>query len=152
MMSRKTCRYCQKRKNKKSFSKHTHQKDKLDSRCKSCVEKGTKLRRKIAKKSPPKTLFCYSCGKKGKTICLDHNHGNRKFRGWLCDPCNTSIGKLGDNITGVANAFHYMLTTEKDFSEQEIVVLEILKTILATKLSQIKLKQVKKVIDNADTV
>ena len=151
-MSRKTCKYCKKRKNKKSFPKHSHRKDRLDSRCRSCIKKGTRLRTKIAKKSPPKTLFCYSCGKKSKKICLDHNHDTRKFRGWLCDPCNTSIGKLDDNLIGVANAFHYMLSTQKDFSEQEIIVLEILNRILVTKLSQIKFKQVKKVIDNADTL
>jgi hypothetical protein len=41
---------------------------------------------------------------------LDHDHEDDTFRGWLCEPCNTGIGKLGDNIHGITNAMNYFLS------------------------------------------
>ena len=46
---------------------------------------------------------CELCGRPpGKTaLNLDHCHTTGKFRGWLCNSCNTSLGKMGDSIEGV---------------------------------------------------
>jgi hypothetical protein len=41
-------------------------------------------------------------------IVFDHDHSTNKFRGWLCDPCNRSLGVLGDNIQGLVNAINYV--------------------------------------------
>jgi hypothetical protein len=41
-------------------------------------------------------------------LCLDHNHETGKFRGWLCDNCNTGIGKLGDTVEGLERAIAYL--------------------------------------------
>jgi hypothetical protein len=38
----------------------------------------------------------------------DHEHPTGKFRGWLCNGCNTGIGLLGDNLTGAQNAERYL--------------------------------------------
>jgi hypothetical protein len=35
------------------------------------------------------------------------------FRGWLCDPCNRSLGVLGDNIEGLVKCINYLNKTEK---------------------------------------
>lgn len=106
-MSRKICIYCGKRKNKASFAKHSHHKDNLDNRCRNCVKKHAKIRKKLHKKAPPKPEKCECCGKLIK-LCLDHDHETNKFRGWLCDRCNTGLGKLGDNLDGVIKAFNYL--------------------------------------------
>jgi hypothetical protein len=54
---------------------------------------------------------CECCGRPqraGKQLALDHDHVTGKFRGWLCDECNTSIGKLGDDIAGLEKALAYL--------------------------------------------
>ena len=60
----------------------------------------------------PPPGFCESCGKiTGENtydLCFDHNHETGAFRGWLCGSCNTSIGKLGDNIEGLKKALDYL--------------------------------------------
>jgi Recombination endonuclease VII len=62
----------------------------------------------------PEADNCEVCGgfsfKKGKraALCLDHDHVTGAFRGWLCDGCNTGIGRLGDNVAGLARAIAYL--------------------------------------------
>jgi tryptophanyl-tRNA synthetase len=109
---RKVCIYCGKRKNKGSFSKHIHHKDNLDTRCKKCVKRHTKVRNKLRKKAPQKPEICECC-KITKKLCLDHDHKDNSFRGWICSPCNEGIGKLGDNLEGVVNAMNYFLSRPK---------------------------------------
>jgi hypothetical protein len=106
---RKICIYCNKRKNTKSFARHIGHKDNLDSRCRKCVKKHTKIRGKLRKKAPPQPEVCECCKRKPKVWHLDHDHSNNKFRGWLCETCNIGIGKLGDNLEGIVNAMNYLL-------------------------------------------
>ena len=40
--------------------------------------------------------------------CLDHDHKTGKFRGYLCDNCNTAISKLQDDVTILENAGRYL--------------------------------------------
>ena len=61
--------------------------------------------------------FCECCGR-AKKLKFDHDHDHdhdhnhdhstEKFRGWLCDQCNTGIGKLGDNLVGLQRAVDYL--------------------------------------------
>lgn len=106
---RKTCSYCGKRKNRGSFPKHSMYKDKLDSRCRQCVKKHSKVRNKLHKKAPPKPEVCECCGKIPYKWCLDHDHNDDSFRGWLCSKCNEGLGKLGDNLNGIVNAMNYLI-------------------------------------------
>ena len=131
---RKICKYCSKRKNIKSFDKHTHYKDNLDARCKKCKNKQVKIRKKLVKKSPKKTSFCYCCGVKSKKICLDHDHTTNFFRGWVCEPCNIGLGKLGDDLIGIANAMYYLLSTKKRFSPQEIEMMKQIRKAIDEKI------------------
>lgn len=108
-MPRKICSYCGERKNRKSFPKHSMYKDKLDSRCKKCVKKHSKIRSELHKIAPSKPEFCECCGKVPYKWCLDHDHTDDSFRGWLCGRCNEGLGKLGDNLEGVVNAFNYLM-------------------------------------------
>lgn len=62
----------------------------------------------------PTPDLCECCGnpQTHKAMCLDHCHVTNKFRGWLCDGCNTSIGKLGDNLEGLQRAIEYLKRAE----------------------------------------
>lgn len=50
-----------------------------------------------------KYLDCPVCGESfsGKTPNIDHCHESGKVRGLLCKPCNTLLGRMGDNLRGV---------------------------------------------------
>jgi hypothetical protein len=118
-MPRKVCTYCGKRKNSKSFPKHSMYKDNLDSRCRSCVKKHSKVRNQLHKEAPPKPEICECCGKVPRKWCLDHDHSDDSFRGWLCEPCNTGLGKLGDNLDGVIKAVNYLIMTKNRNQQNE---------------------------------
>lgn len=55
---------------------------------------------------------CFVCGapeaEQKRRLHLDHCHTTGRFRGWLCSPCNTGIGLLGDSIEGVTRALEYL--------------------------------------------
>lgn len=104
----KACIYCNEEKHVSEFPKHSHYKDNLDSRCKSCIKTHTRLRTELHKKAPTKPEVCECCGKVPEKWCLDHDHQTHEFRGWICDKCNTGIGKLGDNLDGLYNAVKYL--------------------------------------------
>lgn len=57
--------------------------------------------------APPQCELCQKLPNK-RALCLDHNHETGKFRGWLCDNCNTGIGKLGDTVEGLERAIAYL--------------------------------------------
>lgn len=106
---RKICSYCGKRKNKSSFPKHSMYKDNLDTRCKKCIKKHSKIRNELHKKAPVKPERCECCGKIPYKWCLDHDHSDDSFRGWICEPCNTGLGKLGDSLENIIKAANYLI-------------------------------------------
>lgn len=63
--------------------------------------KGGKDTRWLKKISPPKPDRCEVCGEPGtankKGLKLDHDHKTNKFRGWLCNGCNTTLGHVKEN-------------------------------------------------------
>lgn len=90
------------------FPRHSLYKDNLDMRCRDCIKQHSKIRKELHKNAPSKPEFCECCGKIPRKWCLDHDHKTDKFRGWLCDKCNTGIGKLGDNLEGVMKAVKFL--------------------------------------------
>lgn len=61
----------------------------------------------------PKGTTCEICGRSG-VIVFDHDHKTEEFRGFICDPCNRSIGILsvssgGSDIGGLITTLNYML-------------------------------------------
>jgi hypothetical protein len=57
---------------------------------------------------PPLGTPCFNCGKRSDKLVFDHDHNTNAFRGWLCTPCNTAIGNLGDNAKGLRRALRYI--------------------------------------------
>ncbi|NBP14756.1 hypothetical protein EBU95_10215 [bacterium] len=108
-MSSKICIYCKEEKSLDQFPKHNMYKDKLDMRCRSCIKEHASIRRCLHKKAPSKPKLCECCKKTPIKWCLDHDHETNKFRGWICERCNTGLGKLGDNIEGIVKALNYLL-------------------------------------------
>lgn len=57
---------------------------------------------------------CAICGapyEEGATLCVDHDHGTNKVRGFLCRTCNIGIGSFKDDANLVAKALEYLLRT-----------------------------------------
>lgn len=114
----KKCIYCEESKAITEFPKHSLYKDRLDTRCRSCIKEQSKIRKQLKKTAPPKPDRCECCGQKNKKLCLDHDHNTEKFRGWICDKCNTGLGKLGDDIPGIINALNYLLQHKNKLDKQ----------------------------------
>jgi RNase P subunit RPR2 len=43
-------------------------------------------------------------------VVLDHDHSNGRVRGWICDSCNTGIGRFKDNISLLERAIIFLKT------------------------------------------
>lgn len=41
-------------------------------------------------------------------VVLDHNHITGKPRAWICDSCNTGLGRFKDDIETIENAIKYL--------------------------------------------
>ncbi len=41
-------------------------------------------------------------------VVLDHDHLSGKIRGWICDSCNTGIGRFKDDIELLKKAIHFL--------------------------------------------
>ena len=84
-------------------------KDYLFYQCKSCRNDISKVRGLLRQRYMHlRTDGCDLCSKETDALCLDHDHVTDKFRGWICNECNTGMGLLGDNIEGLEKALHYL--------------------------------------------
>lgn len=41
-------------------------------------------------------------------VVLDHDHNNGRVRGWICDSCNTGIGRFKDDISLLERAIAFL--------------------------------------------
>ncbi len=88
--------------------------------CKDCrkiidgVNMTLKTKKEWDKTKPKEVPFeCPVCKKRtiaGVTskVVLDHNHINGSARGWICDSCNTGIGRFKDDESIVIRALEYL--------------------------------------------
>ena len=87
--------------------------------CRSCREQidGVPLlpaEKKRMKELEPKIIFqCPICGKssipnKTAKIVIDHDHTTGIAREWICDSCNTGLGRFKDDINLLEKAIEYL--------------------------------------------
>jgi len=101
----------------KNFRKGTRRRRTDCKTCNKAASIGIGEAKKLAKKSnllytaPPGTQ-CSVCGKTHDKMVFDHCHKKNIFRGYLCDPCNRSLGVLGDDIPSLTRAINYFMRTE----------------------------------------
>jgi len=73
-----------------------------------------KIRNEWLKNKPKNEPFeCPICSKRtiaGVTckIVLDHNHRTGEVRGWVCDSCNTGIGRFKDDVKLIERAIKFL--------------------------------------------
>lgn len=91
------------------------ERQKYDSRCIPCHRITTRTVQQLKKRYGHRAYGnCDCCGKhytesrSDGPLSLDHDHKTGEYRGHLCRECNTGIGQLGDNITGVLKAVEYL--------------------------------------------
>lgn len=52
---------------------------------------------------------CQICSDTFKTLVVDHDHSNGKYRGLLCRRCNVMLGMAQDKSRVLLNAIKYLL-------------------------------------------
>jgi hypothetical protein len=55
---------------------------------------------------------CRLCGVGSNKLVVDHNHRTGKVRALLCQNCNLSLGKFGDDVPGLEKAITYLKETD----------------------------------------
>lgn len=79
---------------------------------------GSGFNRKLSQERPPEGTPCQVCNRpmvyhrSARLMCFDHDPNTHEFRGWICQNCNTAIGKLGDNLAGLMAAVNYLYTRQ----------------------------------------
>jgi len=120
---KKICNICHKVVASSKFAKNQNGINNRSVRRPSCVDcrkqlegmnMSAKTKAEWAKKKPQNIPFeCPICAKRtiaGVTskVVLDHNHRNGEARGWVCDSCNTGIGRFKDDIELINRAIKFI--------------------------------------------
>jgi len=120
---KKICNVCHKLLNTTEFARNQIAKNNRSVRRPSCgkcrgrlegMKPTAKEKLKWSKNRPENEPFeCPICGKRtiaGVTskVVLDHNNRTGEVRGWICDSCNTGIGRFKDDIELIKRAIKYL--------------------------------------------
>lgn len=75
----------------------------------------TQESKKLIEKEPPKNsiFICPICKKRSivgitANLVKDHDHKTGNAREWICDSCNTGLGRFQDNISFLQRAIEYL--------------------------------------------
>lgn len=120
---KKICNVCHKLKKTTEFVKNQNAKNNRQVRRPSCTECRTVMegmsvsrsdRVKWLKKKPQEEPFeCPICKKRtiaGITskVVLEHNHRTGRPGGWICDSCNTGLGRFKDDSELLESAIEFL--------------------------------------------
>lgn len=120
---KKICNICHKLLDTTKFARNQNGKNNRPVRRPSCSDcrkqlEGINIPHKtkidwLEKKPQGKPFECPICKKRtiaGVTskVVLDHNHRNGEVRGWICDSCNTGIGRFKDNVNLIKRAIGFL--------------------------------------------
>lgn len=100
----------------------------LRTECRKCATALTREINKIRLTAPPYPVnhICPICkrneeecrGEGGKNVkntwCLDHDHKNGKFRGWICHNCNRALGAFKDNPEMLIQGLLYLVNSDPE--------------------------------------
>jgi len=79
------------------------------NQCSACHRKSMSLLYALKKLNPkPKDGKCEACGDTPDVLHLDHDHTTDKFRGWVCEGCNHSMGKSNDDPEKLIKQAEYL--------------------------------------------
>lgn len=121
--SKKICNICHKLKNTTEFAKNQNAKNNRSVRrpsCKGCrkqlegVDVSKAEKNKWLKSKPVDEPFeCPICSKRTiasitSKVVLEHDHRSGKVRGWVCDSCNTGIGRFKDDKKLLTRAIKFI--------------------------------------------
>jgi hypothetical protein len=70
--------------------------------------------RGLPRPTRPCPEFCEWPGCTRKATHLDHCHAMGVFRGWLCNPHNTALGRMGDTREGLQAGIDYLTRAESE--------------------------------------
>jgi len=77
--------------------------------CNSCRYEQSKDRARLLKEhEKPSEAECPICLRTTDKLVLDHDHDTGEFRGWLCNDCNSAVGKLNDDVGTLERAIKYL--------------------------------------------
>ena len=111
----KTCSLCGIKKDIEDFAKSNTTPIKIHYKrfCKECDNKRRTVSRNLRKNQnhPDKGQKCQICNKVPDAYYLDHDWKTGKFRGWLCNNCNTGLGMFKDDLVLLENAKRYLTNT-----------------------------------------
>src|SRR3990167_8105877 len=79
-------------------------KKRLSIQCKNAYNA---CRRKISLNLLPKPKICPIC-LKDKVLVIDHKHGEKIMRGWICQKCNSLIGWLYEDTEYLSRMANYI--------------------------------------------
>jgi len=108
----KICRRCDKKKHVDDFAHRAFKKDgskEYKNYCKACDSIAQRQVALIKKKfgSIPVDHKCECCGRAEKEI-YDHDFYTGKFRGIICQPCNSIVGNVQDSLIHAQNVVEYL--------------------------------------------
>jgi len=105
------CNNCHQLKNEKEYNLSgtidQYGRRKLRNDCRKCQNANDKILRDLKREHGPQASHCQLCGKECNTR-LDHCHITLKFRGWLCQTCNSALGLFRDEIEMLEKAIKYL--------------------------------------------
>lgn len=76
-------------------------------------------RKRMIEIRPEKFFICPICKKSSipyvtANLVIDHDHDTGNAREWICDSCNTGLGRFKDNIKLMQEAIKYLKTHAKN--------------------------------------
>ena len=120
----KICSKCKEEKPLSKFSSRTRDRNgnptELRNDCQDCQSargKEVSSLKKLHTQPKNDTYQCPLCNRTKKDLSytkwkdpfvLDHSHTTGKFRGWICQDCNTAIARAHDDVNTLRNMIGYL--------------------------------------------
>lgn len=105
---------------------------KYRSICKKCETKKKNQIIKLKKQKiiPIKPDCCFLCNIKTEKLVIDHCHKTGKFRGWLCNTCNSMLGMTHDNAELYMKMSLYIMLHDKEKYDDQAIDTQFGTTII----------------------